>query len=233
MRIAICDDEKVQCQLLNEILQIWAKEQSVNLEVVPFSDAESFLFHWEDDKNFDLLIFDIEMGLINGMELARKIRQEGSKHPILFVTGYESYMAEGYDVEALHYLLKPVKHQKLFEILEKVKEKEKLERKLVFLTEDGVVSVAPSDIWIVEAMAHKCMISTANKEFICKEAFHEIHLKCQKEKGILQVHRSFLVNLSHVASITKKELIMDNGKSIPVSRGKIKEINEAFIRFYC
>ncbi len=95
MRVAICDDEQAQCQLLANELQIWAKEQSVAIEVVPFCDAESFLFHWEDDQKYDLLILDIEMGQMNGMELAGKLRKDGEKIPILFVTGYESYMSQG------------------------------------------------------------------------------------------------------------------------------------------
>ena len=59
MRIAICDDEKLQCRLLAEYLKEWSLEQKLCLETIPFSSAESFLFHWEDDKSFDLLILDI------------------------------------------------------------------------------------------------------------------------------------------------------------------------------
>ena len=232
MRVAICDDEQVQCLLILNELQIWSKEQAVAMEVVPFSNAENFLFHWEDDKNFDLLILDIEMGQMNGMELAKKLRRDGVSIPILFITGYESYMSEGYDVEALHYLLKPVNREKFFAILDRVKISMKPEEKILFQTEDGKLSLLSSQIWFIEAMAHKSVLYTEKEKYVLKSSFSDVMKRLENETGILTVHRSFLVNLGHVASITKNELIMDNGSKIPLSRGKMKEANEAFIQYY-
>lgn len=232
MRVAICDDEQAQCQLLTNELQIWAKEQSVAIEVVPFCDAESFMFHWEDDQNYDLLILDIEMGQMNGMELAGKLRKDGEKIPILFVTGYESYMSQGYDVEALHYLLKPMKREKFFTILDRVKNTVNVDEKVLFQTEEGRISLFPSEIWTVEAMVHRTVLYTDKEKHILKASFSDVMKRLEKEYGILAVHRSFLVNLKHVSSITKSELILDNGTKVPLSRGKMKEVNEAFIRYY-
>ena len=84
MRIAICDDEEAQRELLAKYIQEWAKEQQLLIELVPFCDAESFLFHWEDNKNFDLLVLDIEMGNLSGMDLAMKLRDRGEEVPVLF-----------------------------------------------------------------------------------------------------------------------------------------------------
>jgi len=232
MRVAICDDEQVQCQLVTKELQIWSKEQSVTMEVVPFSDAESFLFHWEDDKKYDLLILDIEMGKMNGMELAKKLREDEISIPILFITGYESYMSQGYDVEALHYLMKPIKREKLFEVLNRVKNLVKAEDKILFQVEDGQISLVPSEIWMIEAMVHRSVLYTQKEKYIIKTSFHEVMKKLEMEKGIILVHRSFLINLKHVASITRNELILDNGMKAPLSRGKAKEVNAAFIQYY-
>jgi len=258
MRVAICDDEQVQCQLVTKELQIWSKEQSVTMEVVPFSDAESFLFHWEDDKKYDLLILDIEMGKMNGMELAKKLREDEISIPILFITGYESYMSQGYDVEALHYLMKPIKREKLFEVLNRVKNLVKAEDKILFQVEDGQISlvpseiwmieamvhrsvfqisdgtsdICPSEIWMIEAMVHRSVLYTQKEKYIIKTSFHEVMKKLEMEKGIILVHRSFLINLKHVASITRNELILDNGMKAPLSRGKAKEVNAAFIQYY-
>ena len=120
MRIAICDDEEVQRKLLTAYLQEWASGQRRFLETISFCNAENFLFHWEEDKDFDLLILDIEMGAQSGVELALKLRAEGEPIPILFITGYESYMAQGYEVSALHYLLKPLNKEKLFDVLKRL-----------------------------------------------------------------------------------------------------------------
>lgn len=98
MRIGICDDEAAQRQLIPKYIQEWAKERRVRLETVLFASAENVLFCLEDDPVFDLLILDIEMGSVNGIELAGRLRKNGSDVPILFVTGYEQYMAQGYEV---------------------------------------------------------------------------------------------------------------------------------------
>lgn len=93
MWIAVCDDEEAQRKLIIKYLQEWSLERKKPVEIMEFSGGESFLFQWEDDKAFDLLILDIEMGTINGVDLAVKVRGENEDIPILFITGYDSYMA--------------------------------------------------------------------------------------------------------------------------------------------
>lgn len=232
MRIAICDDEEVQRQLMAKYLREWATVKGLLLETVSFSDAESFLFQWEEDKDYDLLVLDIEMGRLNGVELAMKLRRDGEQIPVLFITGYESYMAQGYEVAALHYLLKPVNKQKLFEVLERLQKAQKTENKILLQTEEGSLCVVPSDIWCIEASGHRCILTTTSDTYSLKHSISEIRKILEKEKGIVMSHRSFLVNLQHVSSITKMELVMDNGTKIPVSRGSAKAVNEAFIRYY-
>ena len=119
MRIAICDDEEVQRLLLQRYVQEWALDSKVEVETRLFASGESFWFAWEDDRAYDLLVFDIEMGQLSGMELAAEIRRKDEDIPILFVTGYDSYMAQGFEVAALHYLLKPLRREKLFAVLDK------------------------------------------------------------------------------------------------------------------
>ncbi len=232
MRIAICDDEKVQCQLLEEYLREWAVSRRLPLETVSFCDAESFLFRWEEDKDFDLLILDIEMGRLSGMELAMKLREQGTRIPVLFITGYDNYMAQGYEVAALHYLLKPVHKDKLFDVLERLQGICMAERKILLHTEDGVLSIVPSDIWYVEASGHRCILAVSENFHTLRHSINELRSMLEGEKMIVPCHRSFLVNLQHVSSLVKTELVMDNGIRIPVSRGSAKAVNEAFIKYY-
>lgn len=119
MRIAICDDEDAQRQLLKDCLEEWSGSKGIPVEIKLFQNGENFLFLWEEDKEYDLLIFDIGMGRMSGLELAAKIREEDNEIPILFVTGYDEYISQGYEVAALHYLIKPLNKQKLFEVLDR------------------------------------------------------------------------------------------------------------------
>lgn len=232
MRIAICDDEESQRALIEKYLYEWAEARSLILETVAFSDAEQFLFEWEEDKRYDLLVLDIEMGAINGMDLAKRIRREDEEIPIVFITGYESYMAQGYEVSAMQYLLKPMYKDKLFTVLDKLQKVKKAEAKLPFQTEEGMIFIAPSDIWYVEATGHYSTLHTAETSHLLRPSFSEMLKRLSGQHSFVQCHRSFLVNVQHVSAITKTELIMDNRGKIPISRNCYKTVNQRFIEYY-
>ncbi|MCM1388191.1 MAG: LytTR family DNA-binding domain-containing protein [Bacillus sp. (in: Bacteria)] len=232
MRIAICDDEKAQQELLQKYLKEWAAQTRTPLETVLFPGAEAFLFAWEDDKNYDLLILDIEMGAVSGMELAGNIRRQNEDIPILFVTGYEKYMAQGYEVAALHYLLKPVHKDKFFSVMDKLKQKKKPEEKQLFRTENGSLSLPVSKIWYVEARAHRCILYTADAEYVLLASISETAQYLEKHSEFIRCHRSYLVNIRHTAAIIKTDLILDDKRRLPVSRSAQKKVNQAFLTFY-
>ena len=232
MRIAICDDEKAQRLLLKKYLEEWAVQNKAILETELFVSGENFLFSWEDDRDYDLLVFDIEMGQMSGMELAAAIREKDDGIPILFVTGYDKYMLQGFEVAALHYLLKPVSKDKLFEVLDKLKIKRKQEDKLFFQTEKGPVSLLPSRIWYIEARAHQCILYTEDEEYTLRSSISEVAGQLNSRREFVRCHRSYLVNLHHVSAIVKPELILDDKRRLPVSRSAEKEVNRLFIEIF-
>lgn len=232
MRIAICDDEESQRVLIENHLREWAAQREKIIETVSFNDAEQFLFLWEEDKRYDLLILDIEMGAVNGMELARRIRKENEEIPILFITGYETYMAQGYEVSAIQYLLKPMYREKLFAALDKLQKGRRTEPKLSFQTQDGSVFLTPSDIWVMEATGHYVVLYTADKSWQLRHSFTEVLKMLEGQKEMIQCHRSYLVNLRHVSAITRTELLLDNDIRLPISRNSYKAVNQAFIMAY-
>ena len=119
MRIAICDDEETAVKSVCGIVQRWADARKYNAAIETFSSAECFLFHYVDDKRYDILLLDVEMKEMDGVTMAARVRQEDDAVQIIFITGYSDYIAEGYEVEALHYLMKPVKEEKLFQVLDR------------------------------------------------------------------------------------------------------------------
>lgn len=218
MRIAICDDEEAQRLLLKKYLEEWAFQNKVILETEQFVSGESFLFGWEDDRDYDLLVFDIEMGRMSGMDLAAAIRKKDEEIPILFVTGYDKYMLQGFEVAALHYLLKPVNPEKLFEVLDKLKGRKKAGGKTFFHTEKGPVSLPVSRIWYIEARAHQCILYTEEEDFLLRSSISEVAGQLKGRREFVRCHRSYLVNLHHVSAIVKPELILDDRRRLPVSR---------------
>lgn len=232
MEIVICDDEASERQLLEKYVREWALSRGVKPVFRFFDSSESFLFSWEDDKACDLLILDIEMGGMSGIELAEKLRAEGSMVPLLFVTGYGEYMPCGYDVSALHYLLKPVGRDKIFSVLDRVREKPGKSGRLCLETPDGVIGVSPEEIWYVEAVGHYCTLHGESGAVQLKESIGSFEKRICGEKGFVKCHRSYLVNLRHVSAVKRLEVLLDSGESIPVSRNLGKQVNQAFISCY-
>lgn len=114
-KIAICDDSEIDRQYVLNLVQSWADKEKHELNIETFSSAENFLFYYAEQKDFDILLLDIEMGQMDGVSMAKQLRKENDTVQIVFITGYSDYIAEGYDVAALHYLMKPVKEEKLFQ----------------------------------------------------------------------------------------------------------------------
>ena len=100
-RIAICDDEAADRAFLSSLVKKWGSAKEAAVRVREFTSAENFLFHYAENKEYDILLLDIEMGDMDGISMAKKLRQDNHTIQIVFVTGYSDYIAEGYEVEAL------------------------------------------------------------------------------------------------------------------------------------
>ncbi|MFC7055018.1 LytR/AlgR family response regulator transcription factor [Enterococcus alcedinis] len=128
-KIGICDDQAIDREYIQTLVREWAKQELQDIHIEKYSSGEALLFAYETTY-FDLLLLDIEMKQIDGVTLAKRIRQQNETVPIVFISGYSDYLAQGYDVAALHYLLKPVKVEKLYEVLNRgilqLREEEKI-----------------------------------------------------------------------------------------------------------
>ena len=101
LRIAVCDDAEEDRTYVSGLVKDWAAQAGHQAEITAFSSAESFLFRYAEDKNWDILLLDIEMGAMDGVSLAKRVRKDNEAVQIVFVTGYSDYIAEGYEVAAL------------------------------------------------------------------------------------------------------------------------------------
>lgn len=123
LSFAICDDFPADRELIASLNRQWAAQANTVVKLSEFTSAENYLFRAPEEGSPDILLLDIEMGAMDGMSLAKKIRQSNNTMQIVFITGYSDYIAEGYEVSALHYLMKPVKPEKLFSVLDRAVEK--------------------------------------------------------------------------------------------------------------
>ena len=231
LNIAICDDESAQIEYLTSLVCEWAKSSGTVFSVSGFLSAEAFLFKYEEDKNFDILLLDIQMKAMDGIELAEIIRKSNSSIQIVFITGFPDYISRGYDVSALHYLIKPVENEKLSEVLSKACKNLKKEDKFILLSVDNEsFKISLKDIIFVEAFGHSSSVVCENGEFNVKLPISDISKML--DESFVQCHRSYIANLQHISRITKTDVVFDSDKSIPVSRRMYNDVNMAFIKFY-
>jgi len=230
-RIGICDDNKTDAAYMERLLGSWAdrKQQRIKCEVFP--SAESFLFRYAEDKNYDILLLDIEMGEMDGVALAKKLREENDSVQIIFTTGYADYMAEGYEVAALHYLMKPVSEEKLFAVLDRAAAATGKTEQVVLLPKEGeMIKISSAAVQYVEAFAHSVVVHTEKQDLEVRLSISEIEQRLSKE--FVRCHRSYLVNLKYISRIGKKEVILDDGTTIPLARTAAAVVTQAFISYY-
>lgn len=230
-KIAVCDDSQVDREFIKGLLNTWADDRQVNIEIQSFVSAEQFLFEYESKKDFDIAILDIEMGKMDGVSLAKKLREENSRIQLLFVTGFPDFMAEGYEVEALHYLMKPVDEEKFFAVMDRALERLSVKEEALLLQVDGeTVMLRPSEIFYIEVFSHDCVIHCKDRKVQVKMAISE--LEETLGEGFIRVHRSYLVNIGRIARISKTEVFLEEGLNVPISRRSYAEVNKAFIKYY-
>ncbi len=234
MTIALCDDDAQQAKNLRGLLTDWSADKPFAVTICEYESGTDFLFHYEDVP-CDLLLLDIEMPGINGMELAKKLRARGDMLPIIFITGYSEYISEGYDVEALHYLLKPLDAEKLFAVLDRYVSRCGNSSEEILIPGAGMSThVSVDSIIYIEAFGRKTQVHLAD------QSAHGLSVidcsmgisRFENLKGLIRCHRSYIINLRHVRSIGKTSVLFDTGAEIPLSRRLYHEVNQMFISFY-
>ncbi len=226
-RVAVCDDSAVDAAYVEELLQTWAAERGLEVSAERFSSAEQFLFHYEEDKNFDILLLDIEMGGMDGVEMAKTIRKENEAVQIVFITGYSDYIAEGYEVAALHYLMKPVRPEKLFAVLDRAFEACRKNARCLNLELSGeMVRIPVYEVRYLDVRQNYVTVH-ARRDYTVKRTLAEF--EAALDESFCRVGRSLIVNLRQIRRVTKKEVVLADGTALPLPRGAYEPLNRAII----
>ena len=215
--IAICDDVREDRGHLRGLLKRWAKGRGHSVEISEFSSAENFLFCYAQEGNFHLLLLDIEMGAMDGVAMAKRLRRENDTVQIVFVTGYSDYIGEGYEVEALHYLLKPVKEEKLFAVLDRAVGRLSQNQRMLNLETGGeMIRIPVYQIRYIDVQGNYATIH-AGEDYIVRKTLGE--LAGELDERFCRVGRSAVVNLSCICRVSRKEIYLNEGSVIPLPRG--------------
>lgn len=226
-RAAICDDSEKDASFVQEILNMWAQRRQVDIRSERYSSAESFLFHYAEDKDYDILLLDVEMGAMDGVTMAKKVRQSNEAVQIIFITGYSDYIAEGYEVAALHYLMKPVSREKLFTVLDRALEKRKQDERCLNLELSGeMVRIPFYEIRYLDVRQNYVTVH-AKQDYTIKRTLGDFEKEL--DDRFCRIGRAMIVNLKYIQRVTKTEVHLSDGTVLPLPRGAYEPLNRAII----
>lgn len=233
LKIAICDDEPRTRAGLASLI----RAQDRPCEITAYASAGAFL---ADRRDFDLLFLDIALDASgpDGMALARRIREDlsASQPVIVFVTGYERYVFDAFDVGAFQYLLKPVDEEKFAQVFARAVEQIAANRenpqkgRVLTLQSANTSKTVPLDsIYYIESSNHRVELHLKDGEFACYAKIGDLELELQDQ--FFRIHKGYLVNLSYVAGYSKTEMTLTNGERLLLSKYKYQDFVKAYLHF--
>jgi len=236
MRIAYCEDEPAQAALVRALMERWGVRRQEPVEVVLFESTEEFMFKNEDFP-YDAVFLDIAMRQMNGVELARAIRQKDKNLPIAFLTADRTFAIEGYEVHAVRYLLKPVTAEKLGSLLDELleaAEKDMQDTVCITVGEKGAVrKISESSICYIEVLGHYTQLHLKDSSAVrIKESLAAVVARFHSKEQFVKCHRSYVVNLAYVEKISRTDCTLADNTVLPVSRSAYQCLNERFITYY-
>ena len=229
IKIAVCDDEKN----IRDYICSLVRKQGVECEITEYATAEDYLLAGAEH---DLLFLDVELkgpdSSLDGMEMAKRIRgMEDIRQPIIiFVTGYEKYVYDAFDVGAFQYLLKPVDEGRFAEIFQRAAQQAGQGKRALMIQYGNTRKTIPlSDIYYMESQNHKIAVHMKDGvlEYYAKMSDLEEELQGQ----FCRVHKGYLVNLSYVDEYNKTEVTLTNGDKLLISKYKYEDFVKAYLRF--
>ena len=221
MKIAIVEDSPEELHTLVSCMTQYSKENELPIEITTFSDGLQFVDRYS--TNFDIIYFDVEMPLMDGMTAAKKIRKLDEDVLIVFVTNYVQWAIEGYSVNARDFLLKPLTYFNFKEHFNKIVTKmaRKGQATLTLKVNNGYRKVNIDDIYYIENEGHYLNLYLLNNDLKILETMKKMDERLS-DYSFYRCHNGYMVNLKHVTGIEKN--IVKLGKfEIPISRPRKKE----------
>ena len=230
--IAICDDDKVICTILEDIILNYRNSYQKNLDTQVYYTGEELLGAIERGNNIDLLFLDIELISQNGIDLGEKIRNyyNNQTMQIVYISGSDRYAMKLFDIHPLNFLIKPLKKEKVIDCIELgISLLNKLNGFFSYKSGFDSKKIPLKDIFYFESSNRKIKIITKNgtDTFYGKlePIFEEL-----KEQQFLYIHKSYLVNYFYVEYFHYEFLILDGGITLPISQSRRKAIRELSLR---
>lgn len=234
IQIAICDDEENSREYLKVLIKQAEDVLGTSYQISEFSNGKDLL---DAQTEWDLLFLDIELNeTLSGMDMAKLLRSRASKREqiLIFVTGFKEYVFDAFDVDAFHYLIKPVDKEKFLSVFQKaiqqINAKKESQVKTIHI-QNGMRNkiISTDDVFYIESQNHKILLHTKNGIFDDYARIRDLEEQLQGQ--FFRIHKGYLVNFAYLAHYTKTEVVLTNGDILPLSKYKYADFVKAYLRF--
>ena len=233
MRIAICEDNREHAEILAGMVNHWAKKEDMQVSIGYYQSAEQFLFCMKDEPPYDLAFLDIQMSKINGLQLARMIREEDRLIFLVFTTALKKYAPKGYEVSAFRYLIKPLQEDEVFQALSAASQMLEVRKKeaIIVTQSDKSRRVFMDDIYYIEVDNHHIILHLRDETIRFKAKLKELETQF-KEPQFCKCHRSYIVNMKYAGRISREGVEIDGKKTLPISKSRWEALNHCYMEYY-
>lgn len=231
LNIVIVDDDKESRNDLDNFMARYMSDKDIAYRVDMLDDGIAFFSGSKVD--YDIIFLDIKMPLMDGMEAAKKLRANGCGAQIIFVTNMAEYAINGYEVDAISFILKPVSYFSFCGAMDKALkavERDKAENvRLVISTRNNTITVPASSIFYVEVQGHDMILHTSGGDITCRKTLKEVAGKLEAA-DFTACNSYAMVNMQYVTSISGNDIFV-KGVKLPISRRKKSELLEKFMKY--
>ena len=229
IHIAVVEDDVKDCAEYAEFIRKYAEETGEKIQVKEFHDGDEIVENYSSD--FDIILMDIDMKLMNGMDAAKEIRKVDEKVIIMFMTNMPQYAMEGYKVDALDYVLKPISYFDFSEHLNRaISRMSKRQNTFIKVNvKGGIKKIDISKLELVEVQDHDLIYHTSGDTIITRGTIRDVEQQLSGQ-GFFRCNKCYLINLAYVDSVKGSDVSV-GGQLIQVSRSHRKELLDALNDF--
>jgi DNA-binding LytR/AlgR family response regulator len=239
LHVAVCDDCEMQLELIIALLNRYQAERpGIKVQTHSFISGEKVLESIARGNTFDLLLFDILMPEINGIELAKEIRKRDQDVTLIFLTASEKHALEAFGVLATQYIVKPLKADTLFPILDRVIQtpQREPEQQFILSMPERIVKLPFSQIVCVELQDRRLRVFMENEEVFTgkylRQSFDAVVAPLMRDDRFYHAHKSFVVNLAHANELKSNSFVMKNNIIVPISRRIYVEAKKKYLSYH-
>lgn len=229
--LAICDDNRLHSNQIEEQLEAFQSTEGITLSVDIYEDPQRLLTHYQPGS-YQLLLLDIEMPALSGLELAQAIRQQDPNVLILFLTSHIDFMPQVFQVETFDFLVKPVDQQKLFSSLRRaIQRLLQQEKRISFTSQHQQYALPSQEIFYIEKDGRTALLHTSTRIYPVRKSIKE--LRQDLPDDFVQIHNSYFINIRYFYKLEEKWLYLrlpqSQEKVLPVSRHYKKLLKEQIL----